>query len=145
MLKLVLILNRPLTQSLHTKSLKFYILYFWLTFLTFPCLLKPLFFRKEVNLQRKKKKAMVLRGKQKGVLEMGLHRGGSTRNINQDPVLFMDLAHLEGHQHQAHLSHLEVMVFMSEVTQAWLLRWGDLENTKECSFQPTKYLCFILT
>lgn len=88
---------------------------------------------------------MVLRVNQKGVLEMDLFHEGSTRNINQDPVLFMDMAHLEGHQHQAHLSHLEVMVFMSEVTQPWGLRWGDLENTKECSSQPMKYLCFILT
>lgn len=98
-----------------------------------------------MNLQRKKNKVMVPKGNQKGVLERDLFHGGSTRNINQDPVLFMDMAHLEGHQHQAHLSHLEVMVFMSEVTQHWCLRWGDLENTKECSSQLMKYPCFILT
>ena len=81
----------------------------------------------------------------KEVLERDLYSGGSTQNTNRDPVLFMDMAHLVGHQLQAHLSRLEVMVFMSELTQRWCQSWGALENTKECSFRLMKYLCFILT
>jgi len=98
-----------------------------------------------VNLRRKIKKVITPKGNQKGVLVRDPFLGGSTRNINQDPVLFMGMAHLERHQHQAHPSLLEVMVFMAEVTLHWPLRWDDLENTKECSFQLMKYLCFILT
>lgn len=98
-----------------------------------------------MNLQRKIKKTIVPKGTLKEVLERGLYSGVSTRNTNRDPVLFMDMAHLLGHQLQAHLSHLEVMAFMSELTQQWCLSWGDLENTKECSSQLMKYRCFILT
>lgn len=87
----------------------------------------------------------VLQESQKEVLARDLYSGGSTRSTNQAPVLFMGMAHLVVHQLQAHLSHLEVMVFMSEVTQHWRLRWHVLENTNECSSQLMKYLCFILT
>lgn len=81
----------------------------------------------------------------KEVLERDLNSGGSTRSTNLDPALFMDMAHLVARQLQAHLSHLEVMVFMSVLTQHWCLSWGDLENTKECSSHIMKYRYFILT
>lgn len=98
-----------------------------------------------MSLHRKIRKMTVAQENQKEVLLRDLYSGVTTRNTNKDPVLFMDMVHLLEHQHQAHLSHLEVTGFMSEVIQYWCLRWHDLENTRECFFQHMKCLCFIHT
>jgi len=99
--------------------------------------------RIQVKLQKKIRKMMVLLERQKEVLLMDHLSGGSIRSTNKGHVLYMDIAHLLGHQHQAHLNHREAMA--SRVTRPWCLKWQDLENTKECFFQLMKYLCFILT
>ena len=102
-------------------------------------------FRNLLSLQRKAKKMKVAQESQKEVLQKHLCSGGSTRNTNQDPALFMGMAPLAEHQHQVHLSHLEVMHFMFEVTLWWFPRWHDLVNTKGCFSQHMKCLFFIHT
>lgn len=73
-------------------------------------------FRNLSSLQRKTKKVKVAQESQKEVLQKHLCSGVSTRSTNQGPALFMGMAHLVEHRHQAHLSHLGVMGFMFEVT-----------------------------